>query len=215
MTDTKPGGGLQVIFAMFLGLMVSALIGVGVYTFYPSPADQLNTRIQDLSRQEQTIRNSKPANELTPTDRDQLQALTDESNRVQDELRATGAVWGRNTSIILLVFATLLMAISLVRADQLPVISQGLLLGGVFTMIYSVGWIIATNTSIARFTVMAVAFVITLALGYARFAHGRQTMPVAVVTGNAMSGAELADIEQRVAAIEKRLNDAAEALKQP
>lgn len=31
------------------------------------------------------------------------------------------------------------MAISLVRADQLPVISNGLLLGGVFTMLYGVG----------------------------------------------------------------------------
>ena len=31
------GGGLQVVFAIFLGLMVAAFVGIGVYTFYPSP----------------------------------------------------------------------------------------------------------------------------------------------------------------------------------
>ena len=62
--------------------------------------------------------------------------------------------------------ATLAMAVSLVRANQLQVISNGLLLGGVFTMLYGVGWIIATDVSKARFVVMAIALVITLALGY-------------------------------------------------
>ena len=31
---------LQTIFSFFLGLMVVAFIGVGVNTFYPSPAEQ-------------------------------------------------------------------------------------------------------------------------------------------------------------------------------
>ena len=40
MPDPRPAGGLQTIFAIFLGLMVTSFIGVGVYTFYPSPARQ-------------------------------------------------------------------------------------------------------------------------------------------------------------------------------
>ena len=89
------------------------------------------------------------------------------------------------------------MAVSLVRANQLPVISNGLLLGGVFAMVYGVGWIVATDTSVARFVVMTVALVITLALGYVRFV--RRPAISALPSGRSVGGGEgLADIEQRV-----------------
>ena len=106
---------------------------------------------------------------------------------------------------------TLAMAVSLVRAHQLPVISNGLLLGGVFTMIYGVGWIIATDTSVARFAVMTVAFVLTLALGYVRFVR-RQAVSALPGGRSIGDGEGLADIEQRVRQLEERMNDAANAL---
>ena len=77
--------------------------------------------------------------------------------------------WCLSTSIILIVFATLVLVVSLVRADQLQVISNGLLLGGVFSMLYGVGWIAFTGTSVLRFLVMTVALGITVGLGYVRF----------------------------------------------
>ena len=61
------------------------------------------------------------------------------------------------------------MAVSLIRADRLSVISNGLLLGGVLTMLYGTGWTLASGDSRARFWVMAVALLITLLLGYVRF----------------------------------------------
>ncbi len=42
---------LQTIFSFFLGLMVLAFIGVGVNTFYPSPAETHKLQMQDLQRQ--------------------------------------------------------------------------------------------------------------------------------------------------------------------
>ena len=78
---------------------------------------------------------------------------------------------GAADSVVLVAFATLAMAVSLVPAARLPVISNGLLLGGVFTMVYGVGSIIVTDTSMARFAVVTVALAITLVLGYVRFAH--------------------------------------------
>ena len=83
-------------------------------------------------------------------------------------------MWGRNTSIILITFATLVMSISLIMSDRLKVISNGLLLGGLFTMLYGTGWIIATGTSQARFFVMTAALAITLGLGYVRFVRERR-----------------------------------------
>jgi hypothetical protein len=211
MADTRSGTGLQTLFAIFLGLMVTAFVGVGVYTFYPSPGAQFRGRIVSLGREQQAIRNSQPENALTPADRAQVQKIADEQNKVQDASRASTEAWGGRTSIILVALATLAMAISLVAAAQLPVISNGLLMGGVFTMLYGVGWVIASGTSTTRFIVMTFALVITLALGYMRFV--RRRAPAEARTGIATAPVgEFVDLEQRVRTLEERMVQAATAL---
>ncbi len=82
--------------------------------------------------------------------------------------------WARNTSIILVLFATFVMVISLVLSEQLRVISNGLLLGGLFTMLYGVGWVIFSGNSTARFVVILFALVVTLGLGYVKFVRQRR-----------------------------------------
>ena len=190
--------------------MLTAFLGVGVYTFHP-PAKEPDLRIQELDRREQALRNKSPHDELSVADRDEVQQITDSRNKLYDEAHARREVWGRGTSIILVALATLVMAVSLVRADQLPVISNGLLLGGVFTMVYGVGWIIATDTSMARFAVMTVALAITLGLGYARFV--RRRAPGSVPVGAQVPDVEgLGRMEQRLRDVEERLDRAAGAL---
>lgn len=203
-------GGLQTIFSFFLGLMVTAFVGVGVYTFHP-PDREFDRQIQNLNRREQAITASRPLSELTTAERDQIQELTTARNEVRDAAEEAREAWGRVTSIILIALATLAMAVSLVRADQLPVISNGLLLGGVFTMVYGVGWIVAAGTSVTRFVVMTVALAITLVLGYVRFVRPRGIPAAAIGPGTAEGGA-LVDIDQRVQDLEKRMNEAAKAL---
>jgi hypothetical protein len=210
MADAARSGGLQTIFSFFLGLMLAAFVGVGVYTFHP-PGKELDRQIQELDRQEQAIRNAAPQEEPTGADRERIQKLNDARNKLSDAAQAEREAWGRSTSILLIALATLIMAVSLVRADQLPVISNGLLLGGVFTMVYGVGWIIATDTSVARFVVMTVALVLTLALGYARFVRRRTS--AAAPGGPMVPGVEgLARIEQRLTELEERMSRAANAL---
>lgn len=211
MPDVRRSGGLQTIFSVFLGLMVTTFFGVGVYTFYPPRSTEVDAQIRDLDRQEQAIRNSKAPDELTAADRAQIQDLTDQRNELTDATQESQRSWGRTTSIILIALATLIMGVSLVRADHLPVISNGLLLGGVFTMLYGVGWIVATDTSMARFFVMTVALAITLALGYVRFVRRQKSAEVAGAPGIA-DGQGLAEIEQRVRDLEERMNQAASAL---
>jgi len=77
-----------------------------------------------------------------------------------------------------------------------------------FTMLYGVGWIIATDTSTARFVVMTVALAITLALGYARFVRGRAPAPATAASGVG----DFPGLERRVRELERRMNDAATAL---
>ena len=211
MADAVRGGGLRTIFSFFLGLMLTAFVGVGVYTFYPPP-DHFSDQIRKLTRREQAIRNARLPNELTTADRDSLQAIERRRNALLDAAGAARIPWGRTTSIILIAFATLAMVVSLIRADQAPVISNGILLGGVFTMLYGVGWIIATDTSIGRFFVMTVALVITLGLGYVRFVrHGAIATAASETSPTDASG--LTELDRRVRDLEKRMNDAAAALR--
>ena len=84
-------------------------------------------------------------------------------------------------------------------------ISNGLLLGGGFTMLYGVGWIVATDTSVTRFVVMTVALLITLALGYLRFV--RQAISP-VPSGMKIADSEgLTDIERRLRDLEERMTE--------
>jgi hypothetical protein len=212
MKDPGHSTGLRTIFSFFLGIMLVAFAGVGVYTFYPPP-EEFVTQIRELDRREEMIRDSRPADQLTEEDRAQIREVNQERYALQDARRESERPWGRTTSIILMVVATLAMAVSLIRAGQLPVISNGLLLGGVFTMLYGVGWIIATDVSKARFVVMAIALVITLALGYLRFVRSAKT--AAEDAGGAAPDAEgLAAMELRLRALEERMQEAARVLGQ-
>ena len=209
MTTPTPrsSAGFQSIFAVFLGLILTAFVGVGLYTFYPPPDERFADRIRELNREQQAIRNTKPPDDLTSQDRERLQSIQDEINGSQDSLRAASGPWGRNTSILLIVFATLVMALSLLAADRLPVLNNGLLLGGAFTMLYGVGLILATNTSIERFLVITGALLITLGLGYVRFVTRR-----AGAAAPAGAAATDSDLETRLQALERRMDEAASAL---
>ena len=123
-------------------------------------------------------------------------------------------IWARNTSIVIVLFATVVMALSLIRSEQLKVISNGLLLGGLFSMIYGTGWIIFAGESTGRFIVMVFALAVTLTLGYLKFVRGRPAPPVAAQAAltQAPTGADASDLAARVAALEARTAAAASAL---
>ena len=169
---------LQVIFSFFLGLVVTAFIGVGVNTFYPEPEYDY------------------------PFEGD------------YSSYRLT-------TSIILLVCATLVMLLSLAISNLGPVLANGALLGGLFTMIYAVGIGVASGGQWPRFVVLTVALVITLAVGWWKFSRGRTSYPApaggAVPAGGPVPAggagwsepaeARLSAVEAKLAALGRALSD--------
>jgi hypothetical protein len=212
MAADRQNYALQTIFSFFLGLMVLAFIGVGVNTFYPQPAETNSKAQIAISRQIDAL-NGKTANRsLTTTEQAELARLQDQQNALQDKTDAQMKSWARNTSIILVLFATLVMSISLIRSDQLRVISNGLLLGGLFTMVYGVGWVIFSGNSTARFFVILFALVVTLGLGYVKFVRRRKDAATTPSEGAAIDDAQVAGLAARVSALESRAAAAAAAL---
>jgi hypothetical protein len=212
MGNKGQSSGLRTIFSFFLGLMFTLFVSIGVYTFHPPPA-KYDAQIKELKQNEQEIRASRPSSELTAEEHEQIQDLSRQRMELADANEEARKPWLLSSSIILIVFSTLALVVSLVRSEQLHVISNGLLLGGVFTMLYGVGWIAFTGVSVVRFGVMTIALVITVGLGYVRFVRQSKVSP-AVDGLEILHGTGLTDIERRVSDLEGRMNDAANALGQ-
>jgi len=216
-TEDRTRGALRTIFSFFLGLMVLAFVAVGVNTFYQSPEQRHQKETQAIQQQMDTINvKQAPGGTLSSSDQAKLTRLQAEQNALQNKIQAEMEPWSLNTSIILIVYATIVMSVSLIRSEQLRVISNGLLLGGLFSMLYGAGWVIFSGTGTARFVVILFAFAITIGLGYVKFVRTRRE-PMAVAGGTARvidagPAAELGDLEARVAALEARQAAAAAAL---
>lgn len=209
-TADRQHDALQTIFSFFLGLMVLAFIGVGVITFYPQPADRIQKQLQPLES-EQSVLTSKSAQ--TPADTARIAEIQKQIDALDAQQQAETEVWARNTSIVLVLFATLVMGISLIRSEQLRVVSNGLLLGGLFTMIYGAGWTIFSGTSILRFLVVLFALVVAIGLGYLKFVRLRPgTVPAPASASAGTVPADVSGLEARVAALEAKTNAAAAAL---
>jgi len=209
---------LQTIFSFFLGLMVVALIGVGVNTFYQSPAEKYQKEQQTLSRQMEALNIKNPNGNMDATTKAESAALQAKMNALQDKIDTEMKPWARNTSIILVLFATLVMTVSLIRSEQLRVLSNGLLLGGLFSMLYGAGWAIFSGNSVARFAVILFALVVALGLGYLKFVRARiQTAGQAQAADSGAAGLALDDatlmaLVSRITVLEDRAAAAAAAL---
>ena len=204
---------LQAIFSLFLGLMVLAFIGVAVNTFYPSPAELHEQQKRDLQQQVDALKLATSGRSLDTAQQAEMDRLVAEQNALQRTIDAETEGWARVTSVILVAFATLVMGVSLVRGEQLRVIGNGLLLGGLFTMIYGVGWVVFSGRSIIRFTVLAFALAVAIGLGWLKFVRGRR--PVGPVGAVPADEPALAGLAARVAALEERAAAAAVALGGP
>ena len=117
--------------------------------------------------------------------------------------------WRLTTGIILLVCATVLLAVSLFLPEVQAVLSNGLLLGGVFTMVYAVGVTVTSDQSVIRFVVVTLALVVTIAIGYLKFVRGRRAAVSAAPSGAPGDGGEYAE---RLAAVERKLDALGRAL---
>jgi len=167
---------LQLIFSFFLGLLLVVFVGVGVFTFYPgpdSPDDSRQERLEELFREQERIFQRSGEKELTEAEQNQVDEINEEIDEINDDLMDERSVWARNTSIVLITFATVLMIVSLVLPEAMHVISNGTLLGGLFTIVYGTGWSFVGGDSKARFAVVTVALLLTLLFGYIKFVRPR------------------------------------------
>jgi hypothetical protein len=147
---------LKYIYTLFIGILFTGLVVAGIYAFYPRP--EYPEYPEELTY---PARDGKDIYESTES--------AEKYRQNEKEFREISQDYNRNVSIISLVAAVLALIISLTLIRNLQLISDGLLLGGVFTLLFSVGSGFESDDSKFRFIIILIGFIISLAVGYIKF----------------------------------------------
>ncbi len=151
---------LQVLYMLFLGIVIAALFGLGVDNFYPAPkAPEYPTLLQE--QQYKTV--------PTTTQTDAELAAQKKFDADQKQYTEKLKPYTRNVSIVIMILAVLALVVSLTVLSHWEILANGFLLGGVFSMAYSIIQGMISEDTKFRFLVICVAALVTLVLGYIKF----------------------------------------------
>jgi hypothetical protein len=158
---------LRFVYTMFTGILLVAFVGVGIAAFYPGPErPEVPFSIEHEESICEQIENKEDLLQIR-----QEQEEFDENMKVyQTKLER----YNRETSIISLIAAILILIISLTLFKKILIIADGLLLGGVLTLIYSIIRGFGSDDNIFRFSIVSVGLVISFFLGYIKFIRPSQ-----------------------------------------
>lgn len=171
---------VRVLYCIFLGILVALFVGWAMASYYPNPEWETEYPNVDQYKSE-PVQPSERAGlaAMSPEERAaaQQQYETDkaafEEWKAQNEVRqkdfkAKTEAQGRAVALISLLIAVIVTSVSLWFSGKLQVITEGLLLGGIFTLIYSIGWSFYRAPKVAVWTV-GIGLVVTIVVGYMKF----------------------------------------------
>ncbi|HEX7259327.1 MAG TPA: hypothetical protein VF272_00140 [Candidatus Saccharimonadia bacterium] len=144
------------LYTVFVALLLSLLVGVGVSAFYPAPKAPDYPIMLDGQ--------TKPAVDSAEHETTRLAY-----EKQQKEFQKNNSEYNRNVSLITLTAAVLLLAIGLTLFRATVLMADGLTLGAVFTLIYSIIRGFGTDDTQFRFLMVLCGLAVALLLGYIKF----------------------------------------------
>lgn len=149
---------LQLVYTFFLGVLIAVFVGVGINTFYAPPkAPEFPVELNSYGK------------DLTSQQAEKQREFDSQNLAYQNELKP----YNRNVSIMAMSAAVILLAISILFENRIKVIADGIMLGGLFTLLYSIGRGFASEDSKYMFVMVSVGLLLVLFLGYHRFVRPR------------------------------------------
>jgi hypothetical protein len=149
---------IRYVYIVFVGILLAAFVGVGIEAFYKGPKypeTPVELRFPE-TKQLETTSSAYMQKQL-------------EFDRKSEEFQKQNGEYSRNVSIIALVAAVIMLVLSLTLFKQIAIIADGLLLGGVLTLAYSVIRGFGSNDDMVRFLVVSASLLVALILGYIKF----------------------------------------------
>lgn len=147
---------LKTLYTVFLAALIALFFGLGVAAFYPAPKQPEFPTV--LEKQDSPGIESQ-----------EIKDIRIQNEKDQREYQNKIATYNRNVSIITLTLAVFALVVSLVLANRIPLLTDGLMLGGLFTLIYSIGRGFATEDARYRFIIVTIGLLITIVIGYVKF----------------------------------------------
>ena len=152
---------LKIIYTLFLGLLVALFVGLGIDAFYPGP------KAPDYPVMLDTVKQGCQEDAQT-------QATRLKFDQDMKDYNDQSKPYNRNVSIAALSFAILILVASLTLFSKIKMMADGILLGGVFTTIYSIIRGLMSEDSRFRFAIVTCGLIIALALGYMKFIRPKE-----------------------------------------
>jgi len=145
---------LKAIYVFFLGLLTAVVIANGITAFYvpPPPVDNLSVYVngdRPTSKQE----------------REQLRRW-----QTYSKLKES---YDRNASVIAFVIGVIIGIAALALSPKVSVICDGLLLGGMFTIVYAVFVGMTGGNEKFRFVIGLLGLLAAIGIGYVKFVRPR------------------------------------------
>jgi len=149
---------IKYIYTFFLAVLVVTFVGVGIAAFYKSP-----------KMPEYPIGLSYPAMEEKSTESAAIRTQQIKYEKQQRDFQNKNEAYSKNVSTISVIGALLILILSITLLSKIDFISDGLLLGGVFTLGYAIIRGFGAGDEIFRFIVVTIGLATALFLGYWRF----------------------------------------------
>lgn len=150
----------KLIYTFFLGLVIAIFFGVGIQAFYESP----KSPEYPMSKPGMSKTGEYSEQEFAAQQKEQ-----DKFNQEMKSFETTRHSYERNVSILLLIFAVGTVTIGLVFSSRFGFLSDGVLLGGLFTLVHSLIRGSQVSDEKYMFIATSVSLAVVLFLGYRRF----------------------------------------------
>lgn len=148
---------IKLVYTVFLAIMVALFVGLGVQTFYPAPKmPEWPTELQFAKGDPSTYTADQ-------------QAIQRKFDQEQKDYRDQNKKYSLNASIIIVIASIVLLSLSLTLLHPLILISDGVLMGGVFTLLYGIIRGFMSENDKYQFVVITLGLIIAITLGYIRF----------------------------------------------
>ncbi len=149
---------IKTLYILFIALLVATFVGVGIQAFYPPPKAPQPPMSAPVA--------------LSPLESTQSAKLLEEQKQNQAKwvvYQEQMKIYNKNVSMISLVSAVIILVLSLTLFKIINLIGDGLLLGSVFTLTYSIFRGFESQDDIFRFIVVSISLAVALFIGYIKF----------------------------------------------
>jgi hypothetical protein len=144
---------IKYIYTFFVGLFLAIFVALGISVLHPEP-----------KAPEYPPSSSYPQ-DLSLAEKQEVRKYEQRTKEYTADIKA----YNRTVSIASLIAAIIILAIALMFADKLGILADGLLLGGIFTLLYGLIRGLETDSDNFRFLVATIGLGVTLVLGYLKF----------------------------------------------